>query len=241
MLEQYDKQKIAGCLGFGCLLTVVLFALGGFGAYFGVKTLINSAVYKYTEPVRRPLPTVQMAPVEALELTERIDEFADSISNEEVEEVAPLELTATELNYIISTSDDPALQELRENVFFEFEDGKIKTELSIPLDRSGLKDLQGRYLNGSAELSVGANTGGGFEIDLRRIDANGFTIPDAALQAIQQQTDYIDKVLNHPRFTKYSKYLEAFEVNGDKLSLKLKKGQTLEELRRELASENITF
>lgn len=239
MLEGYDKQKIGGCLAFGCLLTVTLFALGGFGAYFGVKTLISSTVYKYTEPVARELPRVHLTPVEYLEVTEQIEKFTDAI--EKGEDSEAMEFSARDINYLISSSDEPIFRDLRDKVYFEFEDGKIKTELSVPLDRSGVKDLRGRFLNGSAELSLGVKANGELEIDLKAISANGFDLPDGALEAIRGQSDFIDKIFNSPRFAKYSKYLEYFEVNGDILTLKAKDGKTLEDLKGELSNENISF
>jgi hypothetical protein len=35
-------------------------------------------------------------------------------------------------------------------------------------------------------------------------------------------------MLNHPRFAKYKRFIEHVEVNGDKLTLKLKQGQDID-------------
>jgi hypothetical protein len=218
------------------LLTVVLFSLGGLGAYFGVKTLIDSAVYKYTEPYKRELPTVSLSARESLDVTDKIDEFTKAMSSGESDE--SLELSARDVNYLISNSNEPLFQELRDKVFVEFDEGKIKTEISVPLDKAGIKDLRGRYLNGSAEIAVGMDERGELEIDLRAIDANGFQIPDRALEAFKSQTDIIDRMLTHPRFAKYKKFIEHVEVNGDKLTLKLKKGQNVEDLQRKISNES---
>lgn len=236
MLEGYDKRKIGGCFAFGCLLTVVLFSLGGLGAYFGVKKLLDTAVYKYTEPYKRDLPRVYLSAQESLDVTDKIEQFADAMSSGESAE--SLELSARDVNYLISNSNEPLFQELRDKVYVEFDEGKIKTEISVPLDQAGIKDLQGRYLNGSAEIAVGMDENGEFEIDLRAIDANGFQIPDAALKAFKSQTDFMDRILNHPRFAKYKKFIEHVEVNGDKLTVKLKQGEDVESLRRRISNEN---
>jgi hypothetical protein len=237
MLEGYDKRKIGGCFAFGCLLSVVLFSLGGLGAYFGVKTLIDSAVYKYTEPYKRELPRVYLSAQESLDVTDKVEQFADALSRGETDE--SLELSARDVNYLISNSNEPLSVELRDKVFVEFEDGKIKTEISVPLDQAGIKDLQGRYLNGSAEIALGMDENGELEIDLRTIDANGFQIPDAALQAFKSQTDIMNRILTHPRFAKYKKFIENVDVSGDILTLKLKKGEDLEGLRRQISRENL--
>jgi len=236
MLEGFDKRKIGGCFAFGCLLTVVLFSLGGLGAYFGVNYLIDSAVYQYTEPYKRELPQVTLSAQESLDVTDKIEQFTDAMTHGDSAD--SLELSSRDVNYLISNSNEPLFKELRDKVYVEFEDGKIKTEISVPLDKAGIKDLQGRYLNGSAEIAVGMDEKGEIEIDLRAIDANGFQIPDAALQAFKSQTDFMDRMLNHPRFAKYKKFIEHVDVNGDKLTLKLKQGQDIEDLRRQFSNES---
>ena len=235
MLEGYDKQKIGGCMAFGCLLTVVLFSLGGLGAYFGVKTLIDSAVYKYTEPYQRDLTKTFLSAQESLDVTDKLEQFAKSMSGGDGAE--DLELSAKDINYLISNSNEPLFRELRNKVYVELDGGTLKTEISVPLDGTGMKDLQGRYLNGAAEIALGVKENGEFEIDLKAIDANGFRIPDAALKAFKQQTDFMDRIFKHPRFAKYSKYIEKVDIDGDKLTLKVKKGKSLEELQRVISSD----
>ncbi len=232
MLETYDKGKIAGCFGFGCLLVVVLFALGGLGAYFGVKTFVESAVDKYTERSPAPLAQVNLSVEESLEITEKIDSFKESFRDSSEDNLgAELELTSREVNYLISNSLDPLFVELRDKVRFKFEEGKIKTDLSLPLDKSRIKNLQGRYLNGTADMSLGLE-GGELDLNVSSLRANGFDVPDNFLNLVQERSGIMERVMSDARFAELSQYLESFEVVGDRVKLKLKKGVELEEVRR---------
>ena len=235
MLEGYDKQKIAGCFGFGCLLMVGLFALGGFGAYYGIKTFVESAVFKYTEPVQMILPYDTLSAEESLAVTEKLEIFSKSISDGTASE--PLELTSKDVNYLINSSPEPIFRELKDKVYVTFKDGKIESDLSVPLDKTGFKDLRGRYLNGKANISLGMKNG---EVDfnISALNANGFPVPENALQALQQRTDLLDRIFSHPRFLKYSRYLETVEIVGDRIRIRLKEGQSMEALQREMAGDS---
>ncbi len=234
MLEGYDKQKIAGCFGFGCLLMIGLFALGGFGAYYGIKTFVQSAVFKYTEPVQVILPRDTLSAQESLVVNEKLERFSKSLTDGTSSE--PLELTAKDVNYLISSSPEPIFRELKDKVYVKFKNGKIESELSVPLERTGLRDLRGRYLNGKANISLGMKNGE-MDFNISSLNANGFPVPANVLQVLQKRTDMLDRVFSHPRFLKYSKYLENVEIVGDRVRIVLKEGQSLEALQREMAGD----
>ncbi len=232
MLEEYDKRKIAGCFTFGCLTCVVLFALGGVGAYFGVTKAISSFVNEYTEPFPRELPKVQLTAEESDSLFTRVETFREAA--EKGEETIPLELTARDVNHLIAT--DPELAVLRDKVSVEFEDGKISSEVSIPLSETGLKDLQGRYLNGRAAVELGI-VDGRFEISLSAINVNGNQVPDKMLQQLEGRVNLADRIASDPRFSRYTKFVDKFQIVGDRLVVEVRKDADLDALQKEIQSD----
>lgn len=237
MLEQYDKKKIAGCMGFGCLLTVLLFGLGGAGAYFGVKTALNSMVYKYTEAVPMEMPRAVLSETEKINAQNKFRRFGMDPAPGESDDGGVLELTANEVNYLIQ-SGEPVFKELRNRFHFEFESGKIKTQLSVPLDGSGIKDLRRRYLNGTAELDL-AVTNERLEFSVSSLIAKGSKIPESALRLLQDQANVLNRIQSRPEFRKVAKYIKEFRIVGDQIHIEVKDGVNREEMRRELGMRGI--
>lgn len=238
MLEKYDKQKIAGCFGFGCLVVVVLFALGGVGAYFGVTSALKAAAYKYTDDSSRELK-VDFTVEESVDVDSRIRRFTDAVN--QGEEAEPLALSARDANILINSSLDPLLIEMRERVRLKFEDGKILSELSLPLDRLGVKDLRGRYFNGDAELNLTKSENNEMSLNLRSLAANGSRLPPELLSQIQERTDFVDRIMKDPRVTRLTRYLKRFEVVGEQLVIEAKDAESLRRLREQVGGQGLSL
>lgn len=239
MLEQYDKKKIAGCMGFGCLLTVLLFGLGGAGAYFGIKAALSSMVYKYTEAVPMDMPKVNLSEVEKLTAENKLKRFGSDPLPGASDDGSVLELTANEVNYLIQ-SGQPMFKELKDRFHFEIEGGKLKSQLSVPLDGSGVKDLRRRYLNGTAEIDF-AIKNEKLEFNVSNLIAKGSKIPEGALQVLQSQGGILTKIRSRPEFQKIAKYIKEFKVAGDQVHIELKDGVNRAEMRSELGIPGVSL
>ena len=238
MLEKYDKQKIAGCLGFECLVVVVLFALGGIGAYFGVSSALKAAAYKYTEDSSRDLK-IDFTVEESVAVDDKVRRFTDAVN--QGEEAEPLVLSDRDVNILINSSLDPLLIEMRERVRLKFADGKIMSELSLPLDRLGVKDLRGRYFNGDAELNLAKSEENKMSLNLRNLAANGANLPPEILSQIQKRTDYIDRIMSDSRVTRLTRYLKRFEVVGEQLIIEAKDAESLKKLREAAGGRGLSL
>ena len=233
MFEKYYKRKIGSYMAFGFLTVAGLFVLGGFGAYFGMKATFESIVSDYTDPVPRELPKVDVSREEGEAILGRWENFSESM--EKAEQTEELELSATDVNYLISSSREPLFLALRDKAFVRFEGNQIKSEIALPLDGLEIKEVRGRYLNGDAELSIALEEGE-FEIEFRSIAATGRGIPDALLDQVQSSVDIANLLTEaEPCLADLLQYLDEIRVEDGKLRLKPKRGQNLEDLRKKMA------
>ncbi|MCS1410283.1 MAG: hypothetical protein M2R45_03475 [Verrucomicrobia subdivision 3 bacterium] len=72
-----------GCLVLGCLISVILFALGRGGAYFGVEQAIKSVICKCMETVLCMMSMVEISVEESFALRERVDNFRAGLEKAE--------------------------------------------------------------------------------------------------------------------------------------------------------------
>lgn len=168
-------RKKRGCLFYGCLslvavgVVVILTFLLGF--YFTTRW-VSKTLTGLTEARPAAFEVVRLSPAEEEEIQQRMRAFFEAAQRGQggVEIV----LTARDLNYLLSRNPD-----LRERLFVDIQDDRIRGKVSLPLDqvvppevRSRLGALRGRYLNGTAVFRV-ALEGGVLDVRVEELEAAG--------------------------------------------------------------------
>src|ERR1043166_2971798 len=145
--------KTRGCWFYGCLVLAILAVLGGIGTWLAVRHLVRTTaglIEQYTSTNSVPVEKVSISAPEFKSLQDRVASFADTLNGKEGSR--ELVLTATDINALIQ--NDPQYKELSDKLFVVLDGDQIKGRLSFPLDRVGLSQLHGRYLNGTATLKA---------------------------------------------------------------------------------------
>ena len=191
------------------------------GASVVVPKVINSTVESYTDAEPTPMPEVEYTE-EFIE--EPPDSFVKALTEEPAREpgaiVKPVEeltLDADELNALLYADDS-----LRDTVRLSFNDGRLRTQLSIPLDSDvsigpWRASMQGRFINGVAEMDVALGATG-LEVKLASFEVGGRTVPDWLLDRLQAEIDK-EGYLESEDVQKIMGQLKGVEIIGDQLVL----------------------
>jgi hypothetical protein len=209
MADPQQKRK-RGCLFYGGITGVILLFVLLLGAYFGIH-YAKGMVNQLTDKKPMPLPTVHLPDVQLFQLHDRVDTFRDSVRDGDA--VAPLELSADELNALIET--DPALTVLKSHLFVSITNSQLYAQVSFPAEDLGMVQLQGRYINADGEFSVGL-TNSELRITVVYLTAKGRPVPRNIMREIARE-NLADKFNSDPRTAVGLKRLQSVEVKDGKL------------------------
>lgn len=195
-IEPPPKKKGMGCLGKGCVLSIVLLVLLG-AALFVVGRVVTSR-----KP--RAIPHVETSEAEQQAVLDRWDEFK-AVSRDKQETVPPspapdetpvpaatpspnrIVLTADDINQLIARG-----RKTRGKAFVAIDNNIARLQVSIPLEKLGFR---GRYLNG--EFTVHASPDRDpRNLQIAKISLSGVDVPQTALQTLlgpRSLRSYIDK------------------------------------------------
>ena len=237
------STKRGGCLMIGCAAIFIggifMILCTGFGAY----RLYMQQVEKYTSEEPLDLPVVSYDEEQLTKLKERLDSFsanmesrsqedmdddpiADDTSNEPSQtidemaveenepEVLELRLTAEDINALIAHEE-----KLKGRVFVRIEDGKIRGDLSFPLDDI-LPKGEGRFFNGSVTFEVQLRDGELF-VGMDEIRVNGEELPSHFTEELQKK-NLAEDAMKDAQTKKLLDQFEKVEVDGDELVVILK-------------------
>lgn len=183
-----------------------------------VPPAIQSVVEKYTSDqpmniVQEPLPQFAQ---DALD--DRVESFAEAIEDGQTPE--PLILSSRDLNSLLQKLWKD--EELSGQMTLRIEDGRIRSDLSIPLE-SGFSigpftpDVAGRYMNGTVTFRVSLN-GRTLSVDIERFVVNGKELPGWIVEALEREYLH-ETLLNSPDVREFTDKLARLEVSADSIML----------------------
>jgi hypothetical protein len=214
MNEQPPKPR-RGCFFYGCItglvLLVLLLVALLLGIHYGMKK-VSVLVNEYTDTTPMTLPTVQMAQADIDKLKQRWQAFEEAVRTQRP--VAPLVLTADEINALIASGPDKQL--MKGKFYVRLDENRVKAELSLPLQ--GLltwKMVKGRYLNGSGTFNVSLQNGVLF-VAPQTIEVKGKPVPEMYMQGMRKQ-NFAQGFANEPNATAVLQGLQDIQVKDGKL------------------------
>ncbi len=210
-----NQKKKHGCFFWGCItsviLAVVLLVVIGVGIYVSYRYIIDTAK-KYTDTIPAPMPAVAMPEPQRVELRKKVEEFGKGIEARTAAE--PIVLTADDLNALID--ENPMLTG---KAHVDIVGDKVTAKISFPVSDMKLpkpfRELDGRYLNGSATLRVSLRDG---VLDVRAdsIEAKGQPLPKEIMDGLKNQ-NLAEKSLDDPKARAAVSKLESIVVKDGKI------------------------
>lgn len=206
------KQR--GCFFYGCviasILAVLLIIALAVGAFF-VMRFFSGMVEQWTSPTPMELPQVQISEEDRRSVRERVDAFRKAVDAGTATD--SLVLTGDDLNALIDENPD-----FKGRIFARIEGDKLMARVSMPLDRLGIGMLQGRYLNGEAELKASLSDGL-LLVTLQSLEVNGKKPPENFMQSLRNQNLARDAYSN-PKNAEMIGRFESLQIKDGKIILK---------------------
>jgi hypothetical protein len=179
-----------------------------------VPPIIQGTVERYTSTQPMPINTATLDEAERETLDDRLGAFEDALDEGQTPE--PLMLSGTDLNSLLQDLWDD--EELPGEMALRIEDGRIRSEISIPIE-PGITigpftpQVQGRYLNGTVtfRVEIQNNT---LEIDIERFIVNGQALPGWIVDAIERQVIQ-EGLLQNPDLDEFTAKIERLQVSAD--------------------------
>ncbi len=161
-----------GCFAKGCITVLIIgfiFTIGAIGStwYLCRKAAV---VLTSTEPVDLQLPPPDRAQIRAVEGS--INRLKEATARGEE---ATVGFTGADLNALIDR--DPDLDFIHGHVRIDIANSIMSVKVSAPLEEVEWKRLRGRWLNGSAEVTISYDFGM-FQFDVQKAEINGHRVPE---------------------------------------------------------------
>ncbi|NGO38351.1 hypothetical protein G4L39_02930 [Limisphaera ngatamarikiensis] len=190
---------------------LVVVALLGLAGVAGLGWYWWSLVRNYTGTAPVELPAASDSELDRTALWIRWQTFYESVR--QGRPVPPFELTADELNLLITGNPD-----LRDHLRVEITNGALYGRFSFPLGREGQRGLTGRFLNGRARIQIQFSDGW-LSLNVEEMEANGRPIPRWILRRLSRENLARDLDRNSEA-VEFLHQLEAVEIVGDRLVLR---------------------
>jgi|GEM_PF-3972405 len=208
-----SSRKSRGCL-FWFLTFVVLISLAIGGLVYYSRHKFQDFVSGYTADSPVPIGQVTLTPLEQEGVRTNVKAFLDSAAQGQA--ASPLEIRGQEIT--------PALEaafgyDFNKRLYAVIEDGKIKTEISSPLDfePANALGLASRYLNAKAEFSASMSNGR-LNVFLESLAIAGLELPSDEIGAFKQENLGKNLNLQH-NGTAFAEAIEKMEIQGDTMRI----------------------
>ena len=179
-MADHPPKQGRGCLFYGCLTTVLVFAGVILGIYFGTRSAVKYAVRTFTTNAPAGIPQLGLPPGEQERVARELEQRAVSAARQG----QPLTLGERDLNVLLG--QDSQLQPFQTQLYLRPEGTQLQAHVSLPLDQFPLwkqflsrlhaRDLEGRYFNGVALLQP-AVTNGDLSLTVHDLLVNGQSLP----------------------------------------------------------------
>jgi hypothetical protein len=215
------QKKKGGCakyLAIGCVVVILLGAIGSIVAYKGMKVFVLKMAEQYTDSKPGELPKVDASSDEVDALLKRVQEFTGAIRDGQP--ASALELTSKDINLLIQ--NHPDWKEMAGKVYISMEGDKIKGQTSIPLDAIS-RMLKGRWLNASAVFRA-EMTAGRLLVFIDSVSINGKTPPDEFMKSFRT-VNFAENANKDPKAAAVLGKLESLSVQDGTLRIVPKQAQ----------------
>lgn len=199
----------------GCLSAIILLAVIAGAAYYFLLQASDELVETYTSPVPRDFTRAEEGRDEALSVIDRFRDFI--IALERGEETGNLSLSADDINALLEFED--LLREYHGMARVDIRDDRLLAEISVPLDLFNER-FEGRYLNGTGELSVEMRDDR-LEVTIDRLDVGGQNIPEEFMNEIRKN-NLVDALLQAPSLERFMGLVKSVKVEDGRVVIEPK-------------------
>lgn len=210
--QPQSSSSNKGCL-IGCLVVAGLFIASILCAGFGGYWFVSKQVAAYTSETPRELPTVEYSEEQLTQLEDRIKTFREKMDRGEVPE-EDLVLSADDINALIAKNED-----LKGKVYVKIEDGQVKGDVSIPLDKVPLG--KGRYFNGAATFDVSMDQGV-LIVTAEAAEVNDSPVPEEIMNEFRKE-NLAKEFYKDPENAKLMRQFEDIRIEDDRFVLRVKR------------------
>lgn len=199
----------------GCLSAIILLAVIAGAAYYFLLQASDDLVDAYTSPEPRDFARVEEGRDETLAVIDRFRDFA--IALERGEETGSFSLSADDINALLEFED--LLREFHGMARVDIQDDRLLAEISVPLDLFNER-FEGRYLNGTGELSVEMRDGR-LEVNIDRLEVGGRNIPEEFMNEIRKN-NLVETLLQDPSLDRFMGLVKSVKVEDGRVVIEPK-------------------
>lgn len=199
----------------GCLSAIILLVVIAGAAYYFLLQASDELVETYTSPEPRDFARVEEGRDELLSVIDRFRDFA--IDLEQGEETESFSLSADDINALLENED--LLREFHGMARVDIQDDRLLAEISVPLDLFNER-FEGRYLNGTGELSVEMKDDR-LEVTIERLEVGGQNIPEEFMNEIRKN-NLVDTLLQDPSLEQFMGLVKSVKVEDGRVVIEPK-------------------
>jgi hypothetical protein len=181
---------------------------GGIAILIGARYGLNT----FTSATPLVLPDPKLSASDEAQLDLKLDAFSDRY---DLGQAATLELSAPELNAVLA-----AHTSLSTGILVTMTDGRLRAQVSVPLQLVVGDQGKGRWLNGEATLAVGVQNGQ-VQIHVVALAVNGRSLPRRLLDAVAR-VNLAAEAATHVSTADYVRRVERIAVEGEQLVIHFK-------------------
>ena len=200
-------KRRRGLLYFGIAAVCVLLA-AGIAVLIAARHGLNA--FTSATPLVVSTSTLSAANEEQLDL--KLGAFSERYDQGQT---ATLELSAPELNAVLATYTS-----LSTRISVSMTGGRLRAQVSVPLQLIVGAQGQGRWLNGEATLAIGTRDGQ-VHLQVLALDVNGRSLPRRLLDAVAR-VNLAAEAATHASTADYVRRVERITVEGEKLVIHFK-------------------
>lgn len=199
----------------GCLSAIILLAVIAGAAYYFILQASDELVETYTSPEPRDFARVEEGRDEALSVIDRSRDFIMAL--ERGEETGSFSLSADDINALLEFED--LLREFHGMARVNIRDDRLLAEISVPLDLFNER-FEGRYLNGTGELSVEMKDDR-LEVTIDRLEVGGQNIPEEFMNEIRKN-NLVETLLQDPSLDRFMGLVKSVKVEDGRVVIEPK-------------------
>ena len=199
----------------GCLFSIILLVAIGGAAYYFLLQASDELVDTYTSPEPRDFARVEEGRDEALSVIDRFRDFV--IALERGEETESFSLSADDINALLENEN--LLREFHGMARVDIQDDRMQADISVPLGMINER-FEGRYLNGTGELSVEMRDGR-LEVNIDRLEVGGRNIPEEFMNEIRKN-NLVETLLQDPSLDRFMGLVKSVKVEDGRVVIEPK-------------------
>ena len=199
----------------GCLSAIILLAVIAGAAYYFLLQASDDLVDAYTSPEPRDFAPAEERRDEVLSVIDRFRDFA--VALERGEETESFSLSADDINALLENEN--LLREFHGMARVDIQDDRMQADISVPLGMINER-FEGRYLNGTGELSVEMRDGR-LEVNIDRLEVGGRNIPEEFMNEIRKN-NLVETLLQDPSLDRFMGLVKSVKVEDGRVVIEPK-------------------